>query len=315
MTAGDDLTIRPITGPAELTLFTQLPAAPGQQLTDDLRKGNRRPGWMWVATQGGRLVARAAWWGRPGRDVPHLLDIVDLDDTDPAAGIDATVRLLSAAMAVVIPPGTRPPEYLQALRPDWRDHPSTRQPAEDRMTAVGRAGGRLLVERLRLEWRQGTPVPAPGRRLTFRPVRDERELITLMTGVLAGTLDAHARDDLTRMSPQQAATLHYEEELALYASPRDWWRVAALPGGDPAGFVIPAHNGYTPIIAYLGVLPAQRGRGYAGEILAEGTRILADRDVARIRASTDLGNVPMAGAFHRAGWVTYEHEIDMTWPG
>jgi ribosomal protein S18 acetylase RimI-like enzyme len=315
MTAGDGLTIRPITGPAELGLFNQLPDLLNGQLADDLRKGNRQPGWMWVATRGGRLVARAAWWGRRGRDVPHLLDIVDLDDADPAASIDDTVRLLAAAMAAVVPPGTRPPEYLRALRPDWRDRRSARQPAEDRMTAVERAGGRVLVERLRLEWRRGTPVPAPSGRLAFRPVRDERELITLMTGVLAGTLDAHARDDLTRMSPQQAATLHYQEELGLYASPRDWWRVAALPGGAPAGFVIPAHNGYSPIIAYIGVLPALRGRGYVGEILAEGTRILADRDVSWIRASTDLGNVPMARAFHRAGWVTYEHEIDMTWPG
>ena len=32
-----------------------------------------------------------------------------------------------------------------------------------------------------------------------------------------------------------------------------------------------------------------------------------------IRASTDLGNVPMAAAFHRAGWVTTGHQIDMTW--
>ena len=77
--------------------------------------------------------------------------------------------------------------------------------------------------------------------------------------------------------------------------------------------MIPAHNGYSPIIAYLGVLPAHRGHGYIGDILAEGTRVLAAQDVPFIRASTDLGNVPMAAAFHRAGWVATEHQIDMTW--
>ena len=41
--------------------------------------------------------------------------------------------------------------------------------------------------------------------------------------------------------------------------------------------------------------------------------MLAAQDVACIRASTDLGNVPMAAAFHRAGWVTTGHQIDMTW--
>ena len=63
------------------------------------------------------------------------------------------------------------------------------------------------------------------------------------------------------------------------------------------------HNGYNPIIAYIGVLPAYRGHGYIDELLAEGTRILAAEDVPRIRASTDLGNVPMANAFRRAGWA------------
>jgi hypothetical protein len=31
-----------------------------------------------------------------------------------------------------------------------------------------------------------------------------------------------------------------------------------------------------------------------------------------IKASTDLGNVPMAAAFHRARWRTTGHQIDMT---
>ena len=77
--------------------------------------------------------------------------------------------------------------------------------------------------------------------------------------------------------------------------------------------MIPAHNGYYPIIAYLGVVPAHRGNGYIGEILAEGTRVLAANDVPTIHASTDLGNVPMARAFHRAGWLTTGRQIDMTW--
>jgi len=57
-----------------------------------------------------------------------------------------------------------------------------------------------------------------------------------------------------------------------------------------------------------------RGNGYINEILAEGTRILAAQDVPRIRASTDLGNVPMAEAFTRAGWVNFQRSMSMTWP-
>ena len=77
-----------------------------------------------------------------------------------------------------------------------------------------------------------------------------------MTLVLDGTLDAHDRDDLTRMTPRQAAQDQYQSELERYASPHEWWRIATLPDGEPVGFVIPAHNGYNPIIAYLAVVPA-----------------------------------------------------------
>jgi RimJ/RimL family protein N-acetyltransferase len=129
-----------------------------------------------------------------------------------------------------------------------------------------------------------------------------------------GTLDAHSQQDLALMPARQGAVRHFEEELADYGSPRQWWQIATLPGGEPAGFVIPARNNYHAIIAYLGVLPAQRGNGYINEILAEGTRILAAQDVPRIRASTDLGNVPMAEAFTRAGWVNFQRSISMIWP-
>lgn len=60
-------------------------------------------------------------------------------------------------------------------------------------------------------------------------------------------------------------------------------------------------------------MPAHRGHGYVDEILAEGTRVLAALDVPRIRAATDLGNVPMAEAFARAGWVDFQRQITMTW--
>ena len=33
----------------------------------------------------------------------------------------------------------------------------------------------------------------------------------------------------------------------------------------------------------------------------------------RIRASTDLLNVPMAAAFVRAGYVNFEHAVNYTW--
>ncbi|TDC98815.1 GNAT family N-acetyltransferase [Nonomuraea deserti] len=306
--------MRPITGREELDLFSRLPYVLNEELADDLAAGRRRPPWMWVALRGDRLLARVAWWCRAGDDTPFLLDVFDIDDSGTAPDrVDVGVRLLRTAMAGVVPAGARPPEYGRSVPPGWRDDGVARRVVEDRMAALERTGARLFVERLRLEWRPGTPIPEPTGRLKFRTVRDTEEILSLMTQVLDGTLDAHSRDDLTRMSAREAAVRHYEDELAHFRSPRDWWRIATLPDGEPVGFVTPARNDYNPVIGYLAVVPAHRGNGYIDDILAEGSRILAAQGVPRIRAATDLGNVPMANAFRRAGYVNFERSINMTW--
>jgi RimJ/RimL family protein N-acetyltransferase len=310
----NDLTMRPITGREELDLFSRLPYVLNEELADDLAIGRRRPEWIWVALRGDHLLARVAWWGRTGDDIPFLLDIFDIDDGDPDRDpVDIGVRLLQTAMAQVVPAGARPPGYGRSVPPDWHDDGAARRMVEDRMLALERTGAHLFVERLRFEWRPGTPIPEPRGRLVFRSVHDTEEVLDLMTRVLDGTLDAQSRDDLTRMSAREAAVRHFEDELARYRSPRAWWRIATLHHGEPVGFVTPAHNDYNPIIGYLAVLPEHRGNGYIDEILAEGTRILAAQDVPRIRAATDVGNVPMADAFQRLGYINFERMINMTW--
>lgn len=311
----DGLTIRAIRGAGELALFCRLPYVLNEGLRGDLEAGRRRPGWMWVALRGDRVLARVAWWARARESAPLVLDVFDLDDEAPEpARVDVGARLLSTALGHVVPAGTPPPEYGRLVPPDWRADPAARRVVQDRMDAAGRTGARFLVERLRLQWRPGTPIPAPSGRLAFGPVRDPGELLTLMTAVLAGTLDAHSRADLTRMPPRRVAVEYYQGVLARYPSPRDWWRIATLPAGGPVGFVVPAHNdNHDAIIASLGVLPAHRGRGFGGEILAEATRLLAARGAPRIQAATDPGNTPMARAFGRAGYATHAREITMGW--
>ncbi|MEU3710147.1 GNAT family N-acetyltransferase [Streptomyces catenulae] len=328
--------MRALRGPEELSLFRRLPYALDDELAVDLAEGRRKPSWMWVALHGDRVLARVAWWSWPGDDVPALLDVFDLDDDAGAASggsgatvagpdpFDAGVRLLRAASSAVLPEGVHP-EYLRFLPPGWRVDPAERRAVENRMAALGRSGARLFVERLRWEWtpQHGSAAPhAPERGPgpvgasappVFRPPRDRAELLGLMAAVLDGTLDAHSRAALGRMSAREAAVRQYEEELVRYRSPREWWRVAVLPGGEPVGFVIPARNDYHAIIAYLGVVPAHRGRGYADALLAEGTRVLAAQGVPRIRAATDLGNAPMSNAFRRAGYRNFGDRIDMTW--
>jgi RimJ/RimL family protein N-acetyltransferase len=297
------LVVRPLSGPDELDLFNRLPYLLNDEVADDLTAGRRRTPWLWVALRGDHVVARAGWWARAGDQHPFLMDIFDVDGS-----ADDGLALLKVALPAMTAPGApSPPEFLRFVPAEgpftgpWR-------------TVLEQSGARLLVERRRLEWRPSSPVPPASGRLEFRPPSgDPAELIDLMTLVLDGTLDAHSRADLRRLSPREVATEQFHEELVRYPSPRSWWRIARLPGGDPVGFVIPARNDYNAVIAYIGVVPAHRGHGYIDDILAEGTRILAAEGVPRIRANTDVGNFPMEAAFARAGYETFQRQVDLTW--
>ncbi|MEE1745368.1 MULTISPECIES: GNAT family N-acetyltransferase [unclassified Streptomyces] len=313
--APQELTIRPLVGPQELGLFRQLSYTLDHELAEDLESGRRRPEWMWVAMRGEQVVARIAWWSQDGA-APLLLDVFDLDDTLPEPGRgEAGLKLLEAATAAVVPAGAPRPEYGRFVPADWREDPAVREVVEARIRVMERSGARMLVERLRLEWRRGTAVPADSGRLRFRQVEGREDLLALMAPVMEGTLDAHGQADLASgLSAREAAEKQYDEELVSYRTPREWWRIAELPDGEPVGFVIPARNSYNPIIAYIGVLPARRGHGHIDDILAEGTRVLAAQEgVERIRAATDLGNVPMARSFARLGYVNFERSFDMVW--
>ncbi|WP_406144972.1 GNAT family N-acetyltransferase [Streptomyces sp. NBC_01012] len=313
--APPELTVRPLTGADELGLFQRLSYVLDHELADDLATGRRRPEWMWVAVRGDRVVGRLSWWtGQEGGD-PQFLDFFDLDDTLPEPERGAIgLELVEQATAAVVPAGAARPEYGRYVPPDWHEDPAVREVVEARIRVMEASGARLLVERLRLEWRAGTPVPEDTGRLVFREVTGREDLVALMTPVMEGTLDAHGQQDLASgLSAREAAEKHYDEEFAGLRTPRDWWRVAALPSGEPVGFVVPARNNYHPMIAYIGVLPAHRGHGYIDDILAEGTRVLAAQDVERIRAATDLGNVPMAKSFERLGYVNFERSFDMVW--
>ncbi|GAB7036415.1 MULTISPECIES: GNAT family N-acetyltransferase [Catenuloplanes] len=297
------LTIRPITGLDELDLFNRLPYQLNDQIATDFAAGRRHAHWLWVALRDDRLTARVAFWSRPGDPEPMVIDVFDVDREQD---LDDGVRLLERALSTV----RGRPEFTRFLPPDWRADPG---PAELRMRAVEALGGRLFVERLRLHWPATAPLPPSRGRLTFREPHGADELIDLMTRVMTGTLDAHGRDELTRRPAGEAARAQYHEELLRYPSPREWWRVGELPDGTPAGFVLPAHNGYHPVIAYIGVVPEARGRGLVDDLLAAGTRLLAEQGVPHVRAATDVGNTPMAAAFDRAGYRVFERQIDMVW--
>jgi RimJ/RimL family protein N-acetyltransferase len=297
-----DLAIRPL-APGEEPLFDSLadpglvgPAAFGGRYAEGIARGTYRPGNTWVALRGGVVVARAAWWGRPDDGAPAVLDWFDFTDQAAAVGLLRTA------------PG--PAAYSLAVPPDWRDRAAVAEAAQARIGAAEAAGMRLLVERYGYRWTPDCGLPARPGRLRFRPEPDDDVVLGIFRRVHQGSLDAHAQRMIASAGLDAAAA----EDLEILRSmpgPRDWWRVAATADGDLVGLAVPTRNYTDPVIGYIAVLPEHRGRGYAYDLLAEATHLLAAEGADRIIANTDLGNTPMAATFAKAGYPVTDHRIDL----
>jgi RimJ/RimL family protein N-acetyltransferase len=154
-------------------------------------------------------------------------------------------------------------------------------------------------------------VPPPSDRLEFRRVDDDT-LVELVARCGDGSLDAHTAQRRSRTGRE--ATARFEvEEMRDFPGPREWWRAAYTPDGQPVGFVLPTRAGGFHAVGYLGVVPEHRGRGYVDDLLGACTRVLTvEQNAERIVANTDVGNVPMAAAFARAGYAdTGHHRLDL----
>lgn len=309
----DDLVIRPLEA-GETELFLSYSHAPvplvgteggGRSYAEFVDTGQYRPEWSWVAVRGGAVVARAAWWGPPGADVPGALDWLD-----PGTGpdrVEVGAALLTAAQHRL---GTH--EYHLFLPPAWREVPAAAQAAADRLAVAERGGLTPFVERLNYRWTTGCPVPERSTRVEFRPA-DDGEVLAVLKRILAGTLDAYSRRDVARLGLDKAADEQLAE-LHWYPSPRDWWRLGYDHAGDVVGVVIPGRNHQMPVVGYVGVVPEQRGHGYAEDLLAEATLRLAGEPDGVIGADTDVGNTPMAATFARAGYPVMRTRIVLSAP-
>jgi RimJ/RimL family protein N-acetyltransferase len=297
-----DLVIRSLAA-GEEHLFDSLPdpelvgfAAFGQSYSTMAAAGEYRPEWTWVALREDVVVARAAWWAGPDDDKPLTLDWFDF--TDAAAG----VQLLQTAPLRA--------EYSLKLRPGWRDNPAESAAADARIAAATQAGMALLVERFRYRWTPECGVPARPGRLEFRPEPDDAVLLAVLRRIAQGSLDAHTRRAVAE-SGLDAAAKEDLDHLLWLPSPREWFRLAYTPGGKLVGITAPARNFRDPSVAFIGVVPEQRGHGYAFDLLVEATHLLVEQGVDRIVAGTDQGNFPMAATFAKAGYPVEQERIDL----
>jgi RimJ/RimL family protein N-acetyltransferase len=301
----NDLDIRPLrAGEEDLFLDYPHPATPGVGLesrrswTDTLADGYYRPEWSWVARRDGRTVARCAFWGPPDAARPYSLDWFELGQEPDRLEIGAA--LLSAALRELPTDEGGRPEYHIFLPPGWRETDGVREATEDRLAAAAAAGYEPFIERFNYTWTPADGLPARSARLVFREVGDE-EATAVCRVSCEGTLDGHTARDVARHGLDEAARIMVED-LAEMPSPREWWRAAYTPAGELVGLIVPARNPSRAVVGFIAVVPAQRGRGYVDDLLAETTAMLVAEGAAEIGADTDLGNRPMAAAFARAGY-------------
>lgn len=296
------LELRPLTaGEEHLFLSLEDPALVGfQSVGRDYRElvalNQYRPEWTWVALRDGNVVARAAWWGGPEDTAPVALDWLDFADGED----DVAVDLLKESGFSV--------EYCLLVPPGWRDKPDVRAAAEARIDVAQRAGMAPFVERLRYRWTPEHGLPERPGRLTFRAEPDDERILDVLRRIVVGSLDAHEK----RTSDKDGVDAAARDELEFLnwmPSPREWWRLAYTPDGELVGLTVPGRNYSNPVIGIIGVVPEQRGHGYAFDLLVEATHMLVEEGVEEIVAETDTTNTPMAANFAKAGYPITQERV------
>ncbi|WP_156725442.1 GNAT family N-acetyltransferase [Streptomyces apocyni] len=258
--------------------------------------GDYRPEWTLVALRDGKVVARGAWWGGPDDTAPININWFDFADGEQEAG---TELLRQAPFDV---------EYELILPSDWRADPATLAAGEARVAAAEAAGKRALVERCRYAWTPEQGLPERPGRLVFREERDDQVLLDVLRQISSATLDAHALHATAEHGLDTAA----QEDLDyIHWCPEAWPQLAFTPGGELVGLHLPCRVPSGFAAGFIGVVPGQRGHGYAYDLVVESTHFLVERGATRIVAATDDGNFPMLANFAKAGYPVVQKRIDL----
>ena len=159
-------------------------------------------------------------------------------------------------------------------------------------------------------WEPGCPEPASTTSLRFEAA-DPDWLQDAMARVMSDSLDESDQFAVKQLGAQQAA----QELLAIptdyFEVPAAWWQTAFDREGNAIGFVLPVtfvdqsrwRSGLPQgTIYYMGVLPQYRSHGFGQELLDQATRTFIQAKCWRIFCDTGTSNLPMVGAFRKAGY-------------
>ena len=271
-----------------------------------------KPAWCMLALEGGVPVARAAFWSLPGQEVPSDLVLIDADwsDDDLSAGQALLARMHELAGAL----GT------DALGHSVDSPPAAPQYQENedaRIRLLTESGYDLLRDGLRWRYTASSSQAAQQKHsLSFRSLSEvgDDAFVDAIASTYQGTRDSWLTRNIQEHGLQGAARSDFRELQDMEYRP-EWWELA-YEDGALAGVIMAARNPSVAVVAYVGVVPEQRGRGLAPQLVRRGTERLVDSGADEIRGDCDLDNVAMVKAFERAGYEqfarrrTYQRSLD-----
>jgi ribosomal protein S18 acetylase RimI-like enzyme len=258
-----------------------------------------KPEWFLLGHDAGVPVARAALWALPDHEVPTDIVLIeaDWDDEELAAGRSLLAKASDLAAGygadalshhVDSPPG--PPQY--------------QENADARIRLLLESGYELLRDGLR--WNYAGSSPEDGREppsLAFRslPEVGDEAFVEAIASTYEGTRDSWISSSIEEHGALAAARTDFRDYQGLDYLP-GWWELAYTEGGALAGVIMGARNPSKAVVAYVGVVPEQRGRGLAAELVRRCTERLLASGAREIGGDCDRDNVAMVKAFERAGF-------------
>ncbi|WP_284574195.1 GNAT family N-acetyltransferase [Streptomyces sp. 2P-4] len=306
--------------PGELPALVEHPGDPERNaatrayLARLLDSACTHPAWCLVAEGGdGRPVGSVVLWTLPGHDIPLAVVLFEAPADEP----ETAAALLGAAADLAAELGATALEHVldaPAQAPQFQRDP------ERRAGLLRQAGFRQVRDGCRFSLHTGPHtgdrLPPDDPALVFRPLAElgRQPFVALLEDLLTDTADARLAADVREHGARRAAELLFEETAELTHDP-DWWEIGYdAADGTPAVISLPAENPLVPVIGFVGVAPAHRGKGYAAAAVVRGTRILAAHGATEIRGDCDAGNAAMAKAFLRAGYRVVANRQEFSRP-
>lgn len=284
--------------------FNSDPAA-NQELRDYVSRqwsgGFSKPEWCFMQADENSPAMRAMYWSLPNAASPA--DIARLELPWQGDYLGSGTRFIRATLDKVRDLGSTSITYLVETPP--ASYPDRRAEALESL------GFSLMRDGLRWEWLStASPVQVPNR-LSYRTLAEvgEEAYIDAIRRVSTDSRDSWISSMVAEKGAEEAAREMFADSSTLIYKP-EWWLLAYTPTGDLVGLVMMCRNNYFPIVDYIGVVPEQRGNGYANDLLAKGTSIMQAQGAERIRGDTDRENPAMSKAFERAGYDQFRTRKD-----